>query len=161
MTPQQKEKLLKEVEALRYRHQLADTVGPDYFEPGMMEHLAQSDGYYDPNTGRLMICFESQGLRYNGRTEQIEKVRLGDEITVVREKENYDSFLLLTKEGHDVGDMPTALCNAVAPLLDEGSLTIERANVSFVAPISKRSRYARQAVLFVKLEMRIVNSVES
>ena len=108
-----------------------------------------------------MICFESQGLRYNGRTEQIEKVRLGDEITVVREKENYDSFLLLTKEGHDVGDMPTALCNAVAPLLDEGSLTIERANVSFVAPISKRSRYARQAVLFVKLEMRIVNSVES
>lgn len=50
--------------------------------------------------------------------------------------------------------MPAELCNVLAPLYDEGNLIVEAAHVSFVEPISKRSRYARQAMLFV--EMRAI-----
>lgn len=158
MTQEQKDNLLKEIQKLHERHELADTVGPDYFEPGMMEYLAQSDGSYDPATGRLILRFESRGTRYEGRTEQIEKVRLGDAVRIIRDKENsfnHNNFLLLTGKDHDIGCMPAELCNVIAPLYDEGSLVFEGASVSFVEPISKRNRHAKQAVLFVELLARV------
>ena len=43
----------------------------------------------------------------------------------------------------------------IAPLYDEGTLTFEGTSVSFVEPISKRSRHAKQAVLFVQLQARV------
>lgn len=153
--------LLHEVQKLHHRHELAGTVGPDYYEPGMMEYLAQSDGSYEPETGHLTIQFEAKGTRYEGRTEQIEKVRVGDAISVIRDTENSynpNNFMLLTEKGHDVGNMPAELCNAVAPLFDAGELVFEHASVCFVEPISKRSRHAKQAVLFVRLEVRIKNN---
>ena len=158
MTQEQKENLLREIQKLHERQTLAGTVKPDYFEPGMMEYLAQSAGSYDAAAGRMLLRFESRGTRYDGRTEQIEKVRLGDTVRVVRDAENpfnHNNFLLLTGKGRDIGCMPAELCNAIAPLYDEGSLVFDRASVSFVEPISKRSRYAKQAVLFVELQARI------
>ena len=62
---------------------------------------------------------------------------------------------LLTRKQRDVGNMPAELCNAIAPLYDSGHLTFLSARVSFVEPLSRRSRYARQAVLFVELRCRI------
>ena len=59
--------------------------------------------------------------------------------------------MLLTKKGKNVGNMPAELCNVIAPLHDDGNLIFEHAEVSFVEPISKRSRYAKQAILFVEL----------
>jgi len=44
------------------------------------------------------------------------------------------------------------LCNAVAPLYDSGRLVFDEAHVSYVEPISKRSRLAKQAMLFVELK---------
>lgn len=44
---------------------------------------------------------------YDGRTEQIEKVKCGDLIQVVREKENplnANNFMLLTRKGQNVTD---------------------------------------------------------
>ena len=38
---------------------------------------------------------------------------------------------------------------------DEGTLIFEGASVSFVEPISKRSRHAKQAVLFVELRAKV------
>ena len=84
MTQEQKENLLREVEHLHQRHELAAAVGPDYFDPGRMEYLEQSDGRYDAAAGSLVIRFESRGTRYDGRTEQIEKVHLHDEVIVAR-----------------------------------------------------------------------------
>lgn len=159
LTPEQKENLLKEVEKLHTRHELAGTVGPDYFEPGMMEYLEQAEGSYDEKTGELVLRFESRGTRYDGRTEQIEKVKPGDEIRVTREETNpfnHNNFLLLTGKGWDVGCMPAELCNVIAPLYDEGSLVFEGAEVSFAEPISKRNRHAKQAVLFVNLRARVL-----
>ena len=124
----------------------------------MMEYLEQSEGIYDEKTGEILLRFEAKGTRYDGRTEQIEKVKAGDMIRVVREQENLfnpNNFRLLTKKNQDVGNMPAELCNVIAPLYDMGELTIEKAVVSFVEPISRRSRHAKQAILFVELRAKI------
>lgn len=154
----QKAELLREADKLHQRLELSKTVGPDWYEPGQMEHLDQSEGIWDEAAGRLLLRFESRGTRYDGRTELIERVHIGDPITLRRDPANpYNSnnFILLTAQGYDVGNMPAELCNAIAPLYDAGNLTFERAAVSYVEPISKRSRYARQGVLFVELLSRI------
>ena len=59
------------------------------------------------------------------------------------------------RHGRNVGNMPAELCNVIAPLFDEGTLRIERAAVSFVEPISRRSRHAKQAILFVEMRCSI------
>lgn len=156
----QKHNFLKEIEKLHNRNILSQEIGEDYFEPGMMEYLEQSDGIYEEVTGRVVIKFEAKGTRYDGRTEQIEKVKQGDEIQVLREEcnpFNSNNYMLLTKKGKNVGNMPAELCNVIAPLHDGGNLIFEHAKVSFVEPISKRSRYAKQAILFVELVCTLVH----
>ena len=143
---------------LHARHELSKDMGPDFFEPGMMEYPEQSDGSWDEATGELILRFESKGTRYDGRTEQIEKVKAGDVIRITRDPENAfnpNNFLLFTEKGKDVGNMPAELCNAVAPLYDAGNLVIESASASFVDPISKRSRHAKQAILFVEMHAKL------
>ena len=150
----QRETLLKEIEKLHKRNELSRTVGEDYFEPGMMEYLEQSDGYYVETTSEIVLRFEAKGTRYEGRTEQIEKIKVGDPIRIARDKENpynANNFMLLTHKGQNVGTMPAELCNAIAPLYDDGKLEFIKSSVSYVEPISVRSRYAKQAVLFVEL----------
>jgi hypothetical protein len=43
----------------------------------------------------------------------------------------------------------------MAPLYDEGRLVFESAKVCLVEPISKRSRHAKKAVLFIELRARL------
>lgn len=158
MLNEQKKNLLNELDKLHERNELSKSVKPGYFEPGMMEYLEQSEGIYDDSTGKIVIRFEAKGTRYDGRTEQIENIKVGDPIFVVREKDNpfnANNFVLHTRRGQDVGNMPAQLCNAIAPLFDSGDLTFESACVSFVEPISKRSRHAKQAMLFVELKCMI------
>ena len=152
--------LIDEIQKLHKRHEFAKTIGPDYFEPGMMEYLDQSDGIYDSLSPHFTIQFEARGTRYDGRTEQIEQVHVNDGIVIVREKDNpfnSNNFTLFTLNHKNVGNMPAELCNVIAPLYDEGCLVIDSASVSFVEPITKRSRYAKQAVLFVELNGRIIS----
>ena len=149
--------LVFEIEKLRSRNQLSLSIGPDYYEPGMMEYLEQSDGMYSVD-GTFSIRFEAKGTRYEGRTEVIEKVNVGDWIKVVRDSANQfnsNNFRLLTEKGYDLGNMPAEICNAIAPLYDSGELIINQSKVSFVEPISKRSRYAKQAILFIELVGKI------
>ena len=160
MTQQHIEKLNSEVQKLHHRQELAGQVGPDWFEPGMMEYLDQSDGFFDPETGSLLLRFEARGTRYDGRTEVIEKVHVGDPIRIIRDAENPynpNNFTMETEKGKNIGHMPAELCNALAPFYDEGRLTVDSAVVSYVEPISRRSRHAKQAVLFVKLCGRILS----
>lgn len=65
MYDERKENLLKELEKLHKRNGLSKSVGPAYFEPGMMEYLEQSEGLYDALTGEVLIRFESKGTRYD------------------------------------------------------------------------------------------------
>jgi hypothetical protein len=150
--------LINELEKLHHRLELSQTVTPEYFEPGMMEYLDKSDGTYDPQTGGIMLRFEAKGTRYDGRTEIIEKMKSGDTITVLRDRENpYNSnnFTMVNGRGSNVGNMPMELCNAIAPLYDSGMLVFENAFASFVDPITQRSRHAKQAMLFVELHCRL------
>ena len=155
---EQKDRLLTEAAKLHARNEMSKEIGPDFFEPGMMEYPGESDASFEESTGKLMLRFESKGTRYDGRTEQIEKVKVGDVIRIVRDKENaynHNNFLLLTRKGKDVGNMPAEICNAVAPLYDGDCLVIESAKVSFVEPISVRSRHAKQAILFVEMYAKL------
>ena len=154
---EQKERLLREADKLHERFLLSQTVGPDYFEPGMMEYLDQSEGIYNPEDDTLLLRFEAKGTRYDGRTEEIERVRAGDRLTILRDKENpynANNFTIVTQKNRNVGHMPAELCNAIAPLYDSGYVRFEYTKASFVDPISKRSRYAKQGMLFVETVLR-------
>lgn len=155
---EQLDNLLKELDKLHHRNELSKTAAPDYFNPGMMEYLDKSDGIYIHETGEIILRFEAKGTRYDGRTEAIEKMRVGDAITVVRDSQNpynYNNFTMENAKGYNVGNMPMELCNAIAPLYDSGVLVFEQAFASFVEPITKRSRHAKQAMLFVELHCRV------
>lgn len=155
---QEENTFLVELEKLHQRRELSLTVGPDYFEPGMMEHLDQYDGVYNPETQEFSLRFEVKGTRYDGRTEQIEKVKVDDPIQIQRDKDNiYNSnnFRVFTQKGKDVGNMPADLCNALAPLYDQNKVKFSSARVSYVEPLSSRSRHAKQAVLFIELKGKI------
>lgn len=157
---EQKEMLLAEMQKLRDRYELSKKIGPEYFEPGMMEYLDQSYGSFDEYTGTMILRFEARGTRYEGRTERMEGVRPGDEIRVTRDKENQynaNNFVLLDRRGQNLGNMTATICNALAPLYDSGNAVFEKAFVSFVEPISKRGRHARQAILFVELQLKILS----
>ena len=159
MTQEQKENLLQEIDKLHQRNALSKNVTDDYFEPGMMEYLEQSEGRFDEERGTIYLRFEARGTRYDGRTEIIEKVKVGDAIQIVRDDQNpynRNNFSLLNRKGKDVGNVPAELCNALAPLSDADEIIFENARVSFVEPISKRSRYAKQAVLFVEVVIKIL-----
>lgn len=153
-----KELLLAEMEKLHARKVLSESIPPDYFEPGMMEYLDQSDGLYNNIDNTIELWFESRGTRYGDRTELIESLRPEDPIIIERDSANRfnsNNFVLKTSSGKDVGNMPAELCNVIAPLYDSGELFFEESKVSFVDPISKRSRNAKQSVLFVHLKCRL------
>ena len=148
--------LLTEVDRLHDRKELAQSIRADFFEPGMMEYLDKAEGLFNSATGQILISFEVKGTRYEGRTEQIEKVQLHDKVEVRRDEKNSynaNNYEVLTITGKSLGYMPAELCNAIAPLHDNGQLLLQEARVSYVEPISKRSRHAKQAVLFVELLM--------
>lgn len=147
--------LKKETGRLRELHEQSGKSPEDYFEPGEMGYLDQNDCTPD-GKGGYRIRFEVRGTRYEGRTELIERVKIGDPIRVERETENLyntNNFRILSDKGKDLGNMPADLCNAIAPLYDDGSLRISDSHVSFVEPISKRNRYALKGVLFVELSL--------
>ena len=150
--------LLSEMNKLQQRYALSSVVGEDFFEPGMMEYLDKSYGVYNEDTKEMILRFEARGTRYEGRTARIETIRLGDKIVVSRDKENEfnsNNFALLDERGRNLGNMAATLCNALAPLYDSGEAEIVESFVSFVEPISKRSRYAKQGMLFVEVHIKI------
>ena len=147
-------RLFEEMEKLHYRQELSKTVGPDYYEPGLMEFLDKSDGIYHSETGELMLRFEAKGTRYEGRTEAIENVLEGDAVKVIREKENTfnpNNFTIEDTHGNNLGNFPAELCNAMAPLYDTDRLIFKSSKASFVEPVSKRNKHAKQAILFVEV----------
>lgn len=155
---QQKQQLLEEAAALHARYCLHETATPSYYEPGQMEYLEQTDGVYDREANTLTLRFDVRGTRYGDRTEIIETLKVGEPLRIVRDAQNLynaNNFTVFTATGADVGNIPATLCDAIAPLYDAGLLTVEQAAISFVDPISKRSRHAKQAMLFAELVLQL------
>lgn len=148
--------LLYEIEKLHNKKELYDKITPDYFEPGNMENLDKYEGYCDNN--KIIMSFEVRGTRYDNRSEYIEELKVGDEIRIIRDSENeynHNNFTLESVRGKNVGNVPAELCNVLAPLYDDGIMIINSARVSFVEHLLERVRYAKQAVLFIRLEAYI------
>lgn len=157
MESEEKSALILELDKLHSRHELLSTIGPDYFEPGNMEYLEQSEGIYFSETDAFLLRFEAKGTRYDGRTEQIEKVKLGDPVQLERDRGNtynFNNFRILTQKGKDIGNVPAELCNVLAPLYDTDRIEFVSACVSYVEPLSLRNRHARKAILFIELRGR-------
>ena len=158
-----KEALRAEIARLEAKRILSETVSEDYYEPGMMENLNRYLGNIDEETGMIEIRFESRGLRYDERTQHLNRISIGDEIRLVREKQNpfnSNNFMLLNKRSESLGNMPAELCNVIGPLFDAGCLQFLSSTVSYLERIAERSRYARQGVLFVDLKMQLKNRGE-
>lgn len=155
-----KQNLLTEVNKLAHKFELSYDIPDDYFEPGMMQNLDQYYGSYDEASNTIILKTEVRGLRYEGRTQRLEKLKPGDPVAVIREENNiYNSnnFMVNTTDGKSLGNMPAELCNVIAPLYDIGYLTIDSVTVSYLEKIQDRSRYAKQGVLFINLILHLRN----
>ena len=150
--------LLDAVAGLQEKKELAASVGPDWYEPGMMENLEQYLGVYDEKSHTVTLRTDSKGLRYDERTPRLDYLSVGDPIRLVREPDNSfnaNNIRFLSEDGEDLGTPSAALCNVIAPLWDSGELTVISAQVSYLERIRDRSHYARQGVLFVEIRMEL------
>ena len=133
-------------------------MGTAVFEPGMMERPEQYRGEYDEKTGILTLCFEAKGTRYEGRTERLEYVREDEPLSLRRDMDNAynpNNYLLDGENEENLSTLPAELCNALAPLYDDGKVQVLSCRVSCLELFTKRSRYAKQAVLFAELKLML------
>ena len=139
----------------------------------MQEGIFSYDGYdagqrlnvnYDEKTNRIYLELEIMGTRYEGRSERIEHIKQGDEIIVVRDKENEYSDLNLAvfnKNNESLGKISARVCEVISPLLDKGFLKIIDTKVSHVEPLSQRGPRCKKALLFVSLCLEINEELKS
>ena len=153
-----KEELIKLTAAYNKKLELSREVGPDHYDPGMMENLDQYKGVYDEAIKQIVIRCELKGLRYDNRTANLETMAVGDDVSVVRDASNMfnsDNFSVSSVSGASLGYLPAELCNALAPLYDAGCASIISSVITYIEKIGQRSRYAKQGVLFVELIIKL------
>lgn len=153
----QKEELLDEIGKLQEKYELSKTIGDDYYKPGMMEFLDQYLGQYNQLSNTALIRTEVKGLRYENRTPRLDYINVGDSVSIVREESNTfnsNNFMVLNERAESLGNLSAELCNAIAPLYDMGYVILGKAKVSYLQRIKERSRYAKQGILFVELQLK-------
>lgn len=152
-----KKDLLEFVSFLNQKFELSKTVEPDYFEPGMMENLDQYKGEYDECNNMITLRVDAKGLRYDNRTQNLERLFVGEPVDIVRESGNlYNSNNFMIKnKNYSLGNLPAELCNALEPLYDSGYATVLSAEVSYIEKLRDRSRYAKQGVLFIEMCIKL------
>lgn len=152
-----KNNLLEIAGQFQKKYELSKTVGDDYYNPGMMENLDQYRGEFCPETNILKIRTESKGLRYENRTQRLESLSVGDQVKIVRDPENEfntNNFRILSVKDEDLGNLSADLCNALAYLYDYGYAVITSSAITYIESIFQRSRYAKQGIMFIELEIQ-------
>ena len=153
------ERLLAELEKLEEKREFSSVMPDDWFEPGQMENLDQYAGEYDAAAGRIILKTEVKGLRYENRTPRLDRLAVGDAVRIVRDPENPynpNNYTVENEFGENLGNLPAEICNAMAPLTDSGFAEITDARVSYLERIRDRSRYAKQGILFLRIEMKLI-----
>ena len=133
-------------------------VGPDHYDPGMMENLEQYKGVYDEAIKQVVIRCELKGLRYDNRTANLEAMAVGDDVNVIRDANNMfnsNNFSVTSASGASLGYLPAELCNVLGPLYDAGCASIISSVITYIEKIGQRSRYAKQGILFVELIIKL------
>ena len=152
-----KQNLLDFIQSLNNKYELSKTIEDDYFEPGMMENLEQYRGDYNKETNTIVLRTEAKGLRYDNRTQNLERISVGDELQIKRDSANIfnSNNFLINNKNDSLGTLPAELCNALAPMYDTGYATILSAKASYIEHLKDRSRYAKQGVLFVEIIIKM------
>ena len=156
---EEKAELLELVNAYQNKYELSKTIDEDYFEPGMMENLDQYIGVYDESTNTIKVRLDVKGLRYDNRTQRIDDMEISEPVIIERDEANsYNSnnFYVKKENNEDIGNLPAEFCNVLAPLYDMGYARIEKSAVSYIEKLSDRSRYARQGVMFLEIQIKLI-----
>ena len=151
-----KEELLSVIKKYQAKKEKADDLKPDYYEPGEMENLAQYLGVYDEGNNTITVQTDAKGLRYDERTPRLDYLSVGDPVQIVREPNNpynENNLMILSKQGESLGNLSAELCNVLAPLIDLGYAVIKEPTICYLEKLKDRSRYAKQGVLFVKMDI--------
>ena len=147
--------LRDEINKLKTRNVLSRSEKKDYFEPHMMEYLNQYDGEYNDQINSFLLKFKVMGTQYEGRIDEIELIKKNDTVQIKRNPENRynkNNFAIIDKNDRCIGNMPWKLCDAMAPLFDSNNLTIESSKISYIEPLSKRSRHALKPIVFIEIK---------
>lgn len=147
--------LISYAEDLHQKHLLYETTAPFTYDPGMTENLQQYDGILDSENNTLTLFSEVKGLRYENRSRHLERVAVGDAIELRRDSENiYNSNNFeLFHDNKTLGTLPAELCNRLAPLYDTNAVKITNVQASYIEQFDDRSRYVKQGVLFVRIDL--------
>lgn len=93
--------------------------------------------------------------QHEGRIARIEKVKVGDLVTLVRKPENefdYNTIDVRNSEG-SLGYLDADACEIFAPILDDGRTTYS-AYIYSVTPLSKRSKRCRTALVEICVDFK-------
>ena len=135
---------------------------PFFSEDGPMncfyEHPDEKD---DPKRLYERLCvlhndvFELAGTQYEGRTDRIERVQVGDRVFLVREPDNEhdpNTVDIRNKEG-SLGHVPAFIAEDIAAFLNRAGDNALIGRVIEVVPLSKRSSRAKKSIVKVQLEL--------
>lgn len=103
------------------------------------------------------------GTQYENRPGRIENLKAGDEVEVIREKDNPYSetaILVLNKEG-SLGHIPATDAKWMSYLIDAGILVIEKAIVDYVKPLSAfNNRKKKKPDLDIKIYYKLTQDLK-
>lgn len=105
-------------------------------------------------THTVEICVEVRGTQFEGRSERIECIVEGDIVNLVREpfnKYNSNNLAVRNNDKKSLGNLPAELADILSPLIARGNAKIVRTQVAHVEPLSKRSKRAKKAILYVSI----------
>lgn len=159
LTLERKNAFISLVNKYRDKYEFSKNIPENWYEPGMMQNLDQFYGEYIEEEKKAIIRTNVMGLKYNNRTVNLEDISTEEKVNIIREENNqYNSnnFAVISLEGKDLGNLPSELCDVMAPLYDAGYLIIKKAKACYIEQIFQRSRYAEQGVLFVELIIELV-----
>ena len=101
-----------------------------------------------------MVQFHTKvvGVTFDDRQTYIKKMKIGDKITLKRDKENqYDpnAIMVINYQGNHIGFISKDLSKQMAPNMDKG--------INYIASVSNISEEGDQKVIGVNLVIRQVN----
>ena len=124
--------------------------------------IASNPAAMETGCGKLRV--DVKGLRYENRSQRLERMAVGDSVTIARDQDNPynpNNFEVLDPWGDSLGTLPAVLCNAMAPIYDSGILHLRAASVSYMERLRERSRYAKQGVLFIEIVFEIHKQIKT
>lgn len=133
---------------------------PSFFASFVVENSHKTNVSYNESNDEFAANIEVQGTQYEGRSQRIERINVGDTIKLVREPNNqYNSnnIAVHNASGESLGNLGADWCDILAPVIDADIIDGLSAEVADVTPLSKRGGRAKKALLFVKISGKVKN----